>query len=138
MLNTLEANDPGGLHHCVRLKEWFEYRHHVCMVFERLGLSLYDFLRKNSYKPFHIELVRPLPSPFTSHTWFIVGGFWPAGLILGQSCPTLCPKSGVWTPLCKQLQALPPCAGPPPAVTVHSILIFVCFSQQGCFWQVPA
>ena len=59
VLNTLEANDPGGLHHCVRLKEWFEYRHHVCMVFERLGLSLYDFLRKNSYKPFHIELVRP-------------------------------------------------------------------------------
>ena len=60
VLNTLEANDPGGLHHCVRLKEWFEYRHHVCMVFERLGLSLYDFLRKNSYKPFHIELVRML------------------------------------------------------------------------------
>ena len=58
VLNTLEANDPDGLHHCVRLKEWFEYRSHVCMVFERLGLSLYDFLRKNSYKPFHIELVR--------------------------------------------------------------------------------
>jgi len=27
-------------------------------VFERLGLSLYDFLRKNSYKPFHLDIVR--------------------------------------------------------------------------------
>jgi serine/threonine protein kinase len=27
-------------------------------VFERLGLSLYDFLRKNSYKPFHLDILR--------------------------------------------------------------------------------
>lgn len=27
-------------------------------VFERLGLSLYDFMRKNSYKPFHLGTVR--------------------------------------------------------------------------------
>jgi|APGre2960657444_1045066.scaffolds.fasta_scaffold00394_16 dual-specificity kinase len=26
------------------------YRGHVCMVFDKLGLSLYDFLRKNSYR----------------------------------------------------------------------------------------
>ncbi len=28
------------------------------MVFERLGLSLYDFLRKNSYRPFHADIIR--------------------------------------------------------------------------------
>ena len=38
--------------------ETFEHRSHVCMVFERLGLSLYDFLRKNSYRPFSIDVVR--------------------------------------------------------------------------------
>ena len=27
-------------------------------MFERLGLSLYDFLRKNSYKPFHLDILR--------------------------------------------------------------------------------
>ncbi len=27
------------------------------MVFEKLGLSLYDFLKKNSYRPFHLDLV---------------------------------------------------------------------------------
>lgn len=44
--------------HCVTLREWFDYRGHVCMVFERLGLSLYDFLRKNSYRPFHADIIR--------------------------------------------------------------------------------
>jgi hypothetical protein len=43
--------------HCVTLKEWFDYRGHVCMVFERLGLSLYDFLRNNSYRPFAYQTV---------------------------------------------------------------------------------
>lgn len=42
----------------MRLLEWFDYRGHVCMVFERLGLSLYDFMRKNAYKPFPLDMVR--------------------------------------------------------------------------------
>lgn len=57
VLNTLEANDPKGRWHCVFLREWFDYRGHVCMVFEKLGLSLYDYLRKNAYQPFSYELV---------------------------------------------------------------------------------
>ncbi|KAK9822367.1 hypothetical protein WJX81_002518 [Elliptochloris bilobata] len=58
VLNTLERNDPEGRYHCVSLREWFDYRDHVCMVFEKLGLSLYDFLRKNSYSPFPAAMVR--------------------------------------------------------------------------------
>lgn len=49
---SLQAN------HCVQLLEWFDYRGHVCMVFERLGPSIYDYLRKNSYKPFPLAIVR--------------------------------------------------------------------------------
>ena len=58
VLATLEANDRAGRFHCVSLREWFDYRGHVCMVFERLGPSLYDFLRKNAYRPFPARLVR--------------------------------------------------------------------------------
>ncbi|GAB4820827.1 hypothetical protein N2152v2_007873 [Parachlorella kessleri] len=59
VLKTLEAADPSQAQgHCVRLLEWFDYRGHVCMVFERLGLSLYDFLRRNSYRPFPLEVAR--------------------------------------------------------------------------------
>ena len=63
MLNTLASNDKEGHHHCVHLREWFDYRGHICMVFEKLGLSLYDFLRKNSYRPFHVDLVSAAHPP---------------------------------------------------------------------------
>ncbi|KAG1665923.1 hypothetical protein FOA52_004512 [Chlamydomonas sp. UWO 241] len=58
VLNTLESNDPEGSKNCVPLRDWFDYRGHVCMVFQRLGPSLFDFLRRNNYRPFPIDLVQ--------------------------------------------------------------------------------
>lgn len=43
---------------CVRMYKWFEYKGHVCMVFERLGCSLYDYLKNHDYKPFPIRCIR--------------------------------------------------------------------------------
>lgn len=58
VLRTILEHDPGGRWHCVRLLDWFDYRGHVVMVFERLGPSLYDYLRKNDYAAFPLDLVR--------------------------------------------------------------------------------
>lgn len=58
VLATLAGNDPTGENHCVKMLEWFDYRGHVCMVFERLGPSLYDCLRKNEYRPFPLLMVQ--------------------------------------------------------------------------------
>ncbi|TVU34320.1 hypothetical protein EJB05_16151 [Eragrostis curvula] len=53
---------------CVQIQRWFDYRNHICivsisfdfniLVFEKLGPSLYDFLKRNRYQPFPVELVR--------------------------------------------------------------------------------
>ncbi|KAL5224862.1 hypothetical protein ABZP36_011501 [Zizania latifolia] len=43
---------------CVQIQNWFDYRNHICIVCEKLGPSLYDFLRKNNYRSFPIALVR--------------------------------------------------------------------------------
>ncbi|KAL5674411.1 hypothetical protein ACJX0J_018717, partial [Zea mays] len=43
---------------CVQIQRWFDYRNHICIVFEKLGPSLYDFLKRNRYRPFPVELVR--------------------------------------------------------------------------------
>ncbi|KAF0888566.1 hypothetical protein E2562_014773 [Oryza meyeriana var. granulata] len=43
---------------CVQIRNWFDYRNHICIVCEKLGPSLYDFLRKNNYRSFPIALVR--------------------------------------------------------------------------------
>ncbi|CAN1291335.1 Serine/threonine-protein kinase AFC2 [Linum perenne] len=59
MLQQLGKHDRGG-HRCVQLRNWFDYRNHICIVFEKLGSSLYDFLRKNNYRSFPIDLVHVL------------------------------------------------------------------------------
>ncbi|KAH8504317.1 hypothetical protein H0E87_011832 [Populus deltoides] len=43
---------------CVQIRNWFDYRNHICIVFEKLGPSLFDFLKRNKYSPFPVDLVR--------------------------------------------------------------------------------
>nr|QGP73796.1 Tubby-like F-box protein 3 [Sedum alfredii] len=59
MLEQLGKHDIGG-NRCVQIRNWFDYRNHICIVFEKLGPSLYDFLRKNSYRSFPIDVVRDI------------------------------------------------------------------------------
>ncbi|KAH1255011.1 Serine/threonine-protein kinase AFC2 [Glycine max] len=56
VLQQLGKHDKGS-NRCVQIRNWFDYRNHICIVFEKLGPSLYDFLRKNSYRSFPIDLV---------------------------------------------------------------------------------
>lgn len=87
VLNTLMLNDPSCQWHCVALREWFDYRGHICMVFEKLGPSLFDFLRKNRYKPFPLQYVqsfalqlievRPNPVPMQCASSGCVDAFHP-------------------------------------------------------------
>ncbi|CAK9164511.1 unnamed protein product [Ilex paraguariensis] len=56
VLKHIAKNDRGGSH-CVQIRTWFDYRNHICIVFEKLGPSLYDFLKRNRYGPFPVDLV---------------------------------------------------------------------------------
>ena len=58
VLKTVQKNDPTGKFNCIKMQTWFDYRGHICMVFEKCGLSLFDFLRKNHYRPFSVGLVQ--------------------------------------------------------------------------------
>lgn len=55
-LNTI--HDPMDSKHIVRLVHSFEYRNHICLVFELLGGSLLDLLAKNQYRGLPLSLVR--------------------------------------------------------------------------------
>ncbi|KAF5746537.1 serine/threonine-protein kinase AFC2-like [Tripterygium wilfordii] len=59
VLQLLRKYDGNGSR-CVQIRNWFDHRNHICIVFEMLGPSLYDFLRKNNYRPFPVDLVREL------------------------------------------------------------------------------
>ncbi|XP_039549843.1 dual specificity protein kinase CLK4b isoform X2 [Pimephales promelas] len=38
--------------------DWFDHHGHVCIVFELLGLSTYDFLKENGFMPFSLNQIR--------------------------------------------------------------------------------
>ncbi|KAA0065022.1 serine/threonine-protein kinase AFC3 [Cucumis melo var. makuwa] len=57
ILKHLAQNEMGSLR-CVQIRTWFDYRNHICIVFEKLGPSLFDFLKRNKYCPFPVDLVR--------------------------------------------------------------------------------
>ncbi|KAJ9708763.1 hypothetical protein PVL29_000666 [Vitis rotundifolia] len=59
VLQLLGKCDKSGSR-CVQIRNWFDYRNHICIVFEMLGPSLYDFLRKNNYRSFPVDLVREI------------------------------------------------------------------------------
>ncbi|KAI4984629.1 hypothetical protein ZWY2020_017259 [Hordeum vulgare] len=72
VLQKLARNDATGKH-CVQIRNWFDYRNHICIVCEKLGPSLYDFLRKTAYRPFPIDLVRELGEQLLESVAFMHG-----------------------------------------------------------------
>ncbi|XP_055587115.1 uncharacterized protein LOC129739662 isoform X2 [Uranotaenia lowii] len=57
-LEKIAEKDPTFQHLCVKMLDWFDYHGHMCIAFEMLGLSVFDFLRENNYEPYPIEHVR--------------------------------------------------------------------------------
>jgi len=58
VLEKLMARDPQGRHLCVRMLDWFDYHGHMCLAFEMLGPSVFDFLKDNDYRGYALDQVR--------------------------------------------------------------------------------
>ncbi|KAK3088716.1 hypothetical protein FSP39_022949 [Pinctada imbricata] len=58
VLEKIKDKDPDGQFLCVQMKEWFDYHGHMCIAFDMLGLSVFDFLKENHYLPYTIDQVR--------------------------------------------------------------------------------
>ncbi len=52
------SKDPRDEYHLVRYIEHLFHHNHFCIVFEQLGPSLYDIIKKNRYKgypPYYVQ-----------------------------------------------------------------------------------
>lgn len=58
VLEKLSEKDPEGHQLCVKMVHWFNYHGHICIGFEMLGLSVFDFLKDNNYQPYTMDHVR--------------------------------------------------------------------------------
>eukprot|EP00794_Sanderia_malayensis_P012316 gene12316-13586_t len=52
VLDKIAQKDPQDTSLCIKLLSWFEYHGHVCLSFERLGKSVFDFMKENSYQKY--------------------------------------------------------------------------------------
>lgn len=58
VLATLAAHDLEKQQPVLRLLEWFNYRGHICMVFNRLGPSIFDLLRLNRFRGLPLDVTQ--------------------------------------------------------------------------------
>ncbi|XP_067395272.1 dual specificity protein kinase CLK2 isoform X1 [Emydura macquarii macquarii] len=58
VLEKINEKDPENKNLCVQMFDWFDYHGHMCISFELLGLSTFDFLKDNNYLPYPIHQVR--------------------------------------------------------------------------------
>ncbi|XP_052249517.1 dual specificity protein kinase CLK2-like isoform X2 [Dreissena polymorpha] len=58
VLEKLREKDPTGKKLCVQMLDWFDYHGHMCLSFNMLGLSVFDFLKENNYIPYDLDQVR--------------------------------------------------------------------------------
>ncbi|KAM3614565.1 uncharacterized protein V6R79_016202 [Siganus canaliculatus] len=58
VLEKIRTRDPVNKHQCVQMLDWFDFYGHVCISFELLSLSTFDFLKANSFLPYPINQIR--------------------------------------------------------------------------------
>uniref|UniRef100_UPI0037E94F4E dual specificity protein kinase CLK2-like n=1 Tax=Semicossyphus pulcher TaxID=241346 RepID=UPI0037E94F4E len=58
VLEKITERDPDNKHNCVQMLDWFNYYGHVCISFELLSLSTFDFLKANNFLPYPVNQIR--------------------------------------------------------------------------------
>lgn len=50
--------DPGDQRHIVRMLDSFLFHKHLCIVFEKLDVNLFELLKRNSFRGLSLSLVQ--------------------------------------------------------------------------------
>lgn len=58
VLSTLGRNDPGNENKCIHLRDCFDWRNHICIVTDLLGMSVFDFLKAGGFVGFPMSHIQ--------------------------------------------------------------------------------
>ncbi|KAM9805253.1 dual specificity protein kinase CLK2b isoform 2-T12 [Syngnathus typhle] len=58
VLVKISRKDQHKLYHCVQMLDWFNFFGHMCISFELLSLSTFDFQKGNNFLPYPIHHIR--------------------------------------------------------------------------------
>ena len=51
-MEKLRDADPSDKHNIVQIKEYFQFRQHLCIVFEMLSVNLYEHIKAFGFEGF--------------------------------------------------------------------------------------
>ena len=60
VLTKIGKYDPSCKYRCVQMLDCFDFHGHMCIAFEMLGKSVYEFLKDNEYHPYPLRQVRQM------------------------------------------------------------------------------
>uniref|UniRef100_A0A1I7TLH5 Protein kinase domain-containing protein n=1 Tax=Caenorhabditis tropicalis TaxID=1561998 RepID=A0A1I7TLH5_9PELO len=55
VLQRLADRDPQNKHWVIHMSSYFDYHGHICLLFDLMGPSIFDFLKANHYKPYPMD-----------------------------------------------------------------------------------
>nr|XP_039274690.1 dual specificity tyrosine-phosphorylation-regulated kinase 2-like isoform X1 [Styela clava] len=58
ILDALRKKDKDGSLNVIHMLEYFNFRNHLCITFELLGMNLYELIKKNNFQGFSLPLIR--------------------------------------------------------------------------------
>lgn len=102
VLKTIKDNDPRGQYQCLLLKEYFDYKNHICLVTDLYGRSVYDFMTSNGYARFPGSHVQAIGKQLVRSVCFLHD----LGIIHTDLKPEnilICDETSVEEPLPKQI-----------------------------------
>eukprot|EP00057_Strongylocentrotus_purpuratus_P010498 XP_011664972.1 PREDICTED: dual specificity protein kinase CLK2 isoform X2 [Strongylocentrotus purpuratus] len=71
VLEKINEKEGVGKSLCVKMYDWFDYHGHVCISFEILGLSIFDFLKDNNYQPYPLDQIKRMSHQLCSAVKFL-------------------------------------------------------------------
>ncbi|XP_053743898.1 dual specificity protein kinase CLK2b [Synchiropus splendidus] len=71
VLSKISEKDPENKNHCVQMLDWFTYLGHVCICFELLSLSTFDFMKANNFLPYPISQIRHMAQQICTAVSFL-------------------------------------------------------------------
>nr|XP_054756508.1 dual specificity protein kinase CLK2-like [Lytechinus pictus] len=71
VLEKINKKEGAGKGLCVKMYDWFDYHGHVCISFEILGLSIFDFLKENNYQPYPLGQIKQMSHQLCSAVKFL-------------------------------------------------------------------
>lgn len=63
--DELNSITEAGRRLCVQMLDWFDYHGHICILFEMLGRSVFDFMKMNDYQPYPLDHVTAITHQLT-------------------------------------------------------------------------